>query len=137
MKPGGTWIEMSTLDQADIERLAAVAALKGVRMMEAPVTGGVHKAASGEITVIAGGERDLFDLHLPALQAMGGEIFHAGPLGKAAVIKVITNMLAFIHLIATGEALMLAKRGGIDLTDAFTSSRPVPATASSMRRRAR
>ncbi len=119
MKPGGTWIEMSTLDQADIERLAAVAAQKGVRMMEAPVTGGVHKAASGEITVIAGGERDLFDLHLPALQAMGGEIFHAGPLGKAAVIKVITNMLAFIHLIATGEALMLAKRGGIDLTDAF------------------
>jgi 3-hydroxyisobutyrate dehydrogenase len=119
LKPGGTWIEMSTLDQADIERLAAIAAQKGVRMMEAPVTGGVHKAASGEITVIAGGGRDLFDLHLPALQAMGGEIFHAGPLGKAAVIKVITNMLAFIHLIATGEALMLAKRGGIDLTDAF------------------
>ncbi|WEZ82993.1 NAD(P)-dependent oxidoreductase [Rhizobium sp. 32-5/1] len=119
LKPGGTWIEMSTLDQADIERLAAIATQKGVRMMEAPVTGGVHKAASGEITVIAGGDRDLFDLHLPALQAMGGEIFHAGPLGKAAVIKVITNMLAFIHLIATGEALMLAKQGGIDLTDAF------------------
>jgi len=119
LKRNGTWIEMSTLDQADIERLAAIAAEKGVRMMEAPVTGGVHKAASGEITVIASGDRDLYDLHLPALQAMGGEIFHAGPLGKAAVIKVITNMLAFIHLIATGEALMLAKRGGIDLTDAF------------------
>ncbi len=119
MKPGGTWIEMSTLDKADIERLAAIAAEKGVRMLEAPVTGGVHKAASGEITVIAGGDRDLFDAHRPALEAMGGEIFHAGPLGKAAVIKVITNMLAFIHLIATGEALMLAKQGGIDLTDAF------------------
>jgi 3-hydroxyisobutyrate dehydrogenase len=119
LKPGGTWIEMSTLDTNEVTRLSAVAAAKGIRMMEAPVTGGVHKAASGEITVIAGGDRDLFELHRPALEAMGGEIFHAGPLGKAAVIKVITNMLAFIHLIATGEALMLAKRGGIDLTDAF------------------
>jgi 3-hydroxyisobutyrate dehydrogenase len=119
LRSGGTWIEMSTLDHNDVTRLAAVAADKGVRMMEAPVTGGVHKAASGEITVIAGGAKDLFELHRPALQAMGGEIFHAGDLGKAAVIKVITNMLAFIHLIAAGEALMLAKKGGIDLTDAF------------------
>ena len=119
LKPGGTWIEMSTLDHNEVTRLAAVAAEKGVRMMEAPVTGGVHKAASGEITVIAGGDKDLFELHKPALEAMGGEIFHAGELGKAAVIKVITNMLAFIHLIAAGEALMLAKKGGIDLTDAF------------------
>ena len=119
LAPGGTWIEMSTLDEADIARLSAVAAASGIRMLEAPVTGGVHKAASGDITVIAGGERDLFEMHRPALQAMGGEIFHAGPLGKAAVIKVITNMLAFIHLLATGEALMLAKKGGIDLTDAF------------------
>jgi 3-hydroxyisobutyrate dehydrogenase len=119
LKSGGTWIEMSTLDHNDVARLADVAADKGVRMMEAPVTGGVHKAATGEITVIAGGDKDLFELHKPALQAMGGEIFHAGDLGKAAVIKVITNMLAFIHLIATGEALMLAKKGGIDLTDAF------------------
>ena len=119
LKAGGTWIEMSTLDQNDIERLAALAAARGIRMLEAPVTGGVHRAAAGDITVIAGGDRDLFEAHLPALSAMGGEIFHAGPLGKAAVIKVITNMLAFIHLLATGEALMLAKKGGIDLTDAF------------------
>ncbi|MCB1444966.1 MAG: NAD(P)-dependent oxidoreductase [Rhizobiaceae bacterium] len=119
LKPGGTWIEMSTLDHGDVTRLAAIAAGKGIRMMESPVTGGVHKAATGEITVIAGGDKDLFELHRPALAAMGGEIFHAGELGKAAVIKVITNMLAFIHLIATGEALMLARKGGIDLNDAF------------------
>ena len=50
---------------------------------------------------------------------MGGEIFHMGPLGSAAVIKVITNMLAFIHLVAAGEALMLAKRGGLDLAQAY------------------
>ena len=53
------------------------------------------------------------------LQAMGGEIIHMGPLGSAAVIKVITNMLAFINLVAVGEALMLAKRGGLDLAQSF------------------
>jgi len=119
LKPGGTWIEMSTLDEQEVLRLGKIAADAGIRMLESPVTGGVHLAASGEITVIIGGDSDLYDLHLPAFKAMGKRIFRAGPLGKAAVIKVITNMLAFIHLIATGEALMLAKKGGIDLTDAF------------------
>jgi 3-hydroxyisobutyrate dehydrogenase len=119
LKPGGTWIEMSTLDEKEVLRLGAIAAAHGVRMMEAPVTGGVHLAATGQISVITGGDADLYEQHLPAFQAMGNRIFRAGPLGKAAVIKVITNMLAFIHLVATGEALMLAKTGGIDLTDAF------------------
>ena len=119
LKRGGTWIEMSTLDSAEVEKMAALAAAKGIAMLEAPVTGGVHRAAAGEITVIVGGEAALFARHRPALEAMGGEIHHAGPLGKAAVIKVITNMLAFIHLLAAGEALMLAKMGGIDLAQAF------------------
>jgi 3-hydroxyisobutyrate dehydrogenase len=119
LKRGGTWIEMSTLGRDEILRLAAKAAEKGVATLESPVTGGVHRAAAGEITVLAGGETALFEAHRPALEAMGGEIFHMGPLGAAAVIKVITNMLAFIHLVAAGEALMLAKRGGLDLAQAF------------------
>jgi 3-hydroxyisobutyrate dehydrogenase len=119
MKPGATWIENSTLGRDDIIRLGAVAQGAGVRLLEAPVTGGVHLAARGQITVLAGGDRDLFDLHLPALQAIGNRHFHMGPLGSAAVIKVITNMLAFIHLKACGEALMLAKRGGLDLGQAW------------------
>jgi len=118
-KSGGTWIEMSTLGRDDILRLAARAAEKGVATLESPVTGGVHRAAAGEITVLAGGDKALFETHRPALEAMGGEIFHMGPLGTAAVIKVITNMLAFIHLVAAGEALMLARRGGLDLAQAF------------------
>jgi 3-hydroxyisobutyrate dehydrogenase len=119
MKPGGAWIEMSTNGEAEALRLAKIAADAGVRMLECPVTGGVHLAATGEITVIVGGDPDLFETHRPALEAMGNRIFHVGPIGKAAVIKVITNMLAFIHLLACGEALMLAKRGGIDLAQAF------------------
>jgi 3-hydroxyisobutyrate dehydrogenase len=119
MKPGATWIENSTLGRDEILRLAKSAAAKGVRTLEAPVTGGVHLAARGEITVLAGGNADLVELHRPALEAIGNKLFHMGPLGAAAVIKVITNMLAFIHLVADGEALMLAKRGGLDLAQAW------------------
>ena len=119
LKPGSTWIEMSTLGREEILHLAKIAAGRGVRTLESPVTGGVHLAAHGNVTVLAGGDKDLFELHAPALQAMGGQLFHMGPLGSAAVIKVITNMLAFIHLLADGEALMLAKRGGLDLAQAW------------------
>jgi 3-hydroxyisobutyrate dehydrogenase len=121
LRRGGAWIEMSTSDQHEIARIAALAAEAGIVTLEAPVTGGVHRAAAGEITVLVGGDRAAFEAHLPAFQAMGGEIFHMGELGKASVIKIITNMLAFIHLVAAGEALMLAKRGGLDLAQAFAA----------------
>jgi 3-hydroxyisobutyrate dehydrogenase len=119
LKPGGTWIEMSTNDQTEIEKMAALAKSRGIDVLEAPVTGGVHLAASGAITVIIGGDKAVFEKHRPAFEAMGGKIFHVGELGKASVIKVITNMLAFIHLVADGEALMLAKKGGLDLAQAW------------------
>jgi 3-hydroxyisobutyrate dehydrogenase len=119
LKAGGTWIDMSTNDLKEVKRLAALAADNGIACLEAPVTGGVHKAAAGEITVLVGGDKTVYDDHLPAFRAMGGTIIYMGPLGNASVIKVITNMLAFIHLVAAGEALMLAKRGGLDLTTAF------------------
>jgi 3-hydroxyisobutyrate dehydrogenase len=119
MKPGAHWIENSTLGRDDVLRLGQLAADQGVAMLEAPVTGGVHLAARGQITVLVGGEPALYETHKPALDAIGGQHFHMGPLGSAAVIKVITNMLAFIHLVADGEALMLAKRGGLDLKTAW------------------
>lgn len=119
LKPGGTWIDMSTNDRHELLRLAALATERGITCLESPVTGGVHKAAAGDITVLVGGDEAVYAAHLPALQAMGGQVFYMGPLGSASVIKVITNMLAFIHLVAAGEALMLAKQGGLDLAQAF------------------
>jgi 3-hydroxyisobutyrate dehydrogenase len=106
---------MSTLGRDETLRLAAIAAEHGVDTLESPVTGGVHLAAQGKITVLAGGDKALFERHKPVLHAVGNKLFHMGPLGSAAVIKVITNMLAFIHLAADAEALMLAKRAGLDL----------------------
>lgn len=115
LPPGASWVENSTLGRDDVLRLAGLAQDAGVRLLEAPVTGGVHRAARGEMTVLVGGDEDLCALHMPALRAIGRQIFHMGPLGTAALTKVITNMLAFIHMVAEGEALMVARRGGLDL----------------------
>jgi len=118
---GKHWIEMSTLGRDDVLKFAQVAGDHDVRMLELPVTGGVHLAARGEITMLPGGDQDMVDLHWPAFEAMGNKVFHMGPLGSASIIKVITNMLAFIHLKASAEALMLAKRGGLDLAQSWNA----------------
>jgi 3-hydroxyisobutyrate dehydrogenase-like beta-hydroxyacid dehydrogenase len=116
---GGTWIEMSTNDYAEIEVLAARAQELGIATLACPVTGGVHRAEAGDITVLVGGAPQVFAVHEPALKAMGGHVIHLGGTLQAAVTKVVTNMLAFIHLIAAGEALMLCAKAGVDLSAAY------------------
>jgi 3-hydroxyisobutyrate dehydrogenase len=114
LKAGGTWIEMSTTDMEDLLRLSDVAQGKGIKVLECPVTGGVHLANSGEITVLVGGEEATFKGVEDILQTIGGEIIYMGKMGNASVVKVVTNMLAFIHLIAAGEAMMLPAKYGVD-----------------------
>jgi 3-hydroxyisobutyrate dehydrogenase-like beta-hydroxyacid dehydrogenase len=116
---GSTWLEMSTNDFAEIEALAARAQDLGIAALACPVTGGVHRAEAGDITVFVGGAQQVFAVHEPALKAMGGRVIHLGGIEQAAVTKVVTNMLAFIHLIAAGEALMLCAKAGVDLRAAF------------------
>jgi 3-hydroxyisobutyrate dehydrogenase len=119
MRRGSTWIEMSTNDFAEVEALAARAEGLGIATLACPVTGGVHRAEAGDITVLVGGAQTVFAMHEPALEAMGGRVIHLGGIEQAAVTKVVTNMLAFIHLIAAGEALMLCAKAGVDLRVAF------------------
>jgi len=119
LRRGSTWIEMSTNDFAEVEALAARAQALGIVTLACPVTGGVHRAAAGDITVLVGGAQQVFAMHEPALKAMGGRVIHLGGIEQAAVTKVVTNMLAFIHLIAAGEALMLCAKAGVDLRAAF------------------
>ncbi len=114
LKSGGVWIEMSTTDMDDLLRLSEVAKTKGISVLECPVTGGVHLANSGEITVLVGGEEQTFQRVQDILGTMGGEIIYMGKMGNASVVKVVTNMLAFIHLIAAGEAMMLPAKYGVD-----------------------
>ncbi len=121
LNPGGIWIEMSTTDVEDIQRLSQLAADKSIRVLECPVTGGVHRANSGQITILVGGEKETYAQVEPLLQAMGGEIILVGPIGHATVVKVVTNMLAFINLISCGEAMMLCTKYGVDLDKAYKS----------------
>lgn len=114
LRPGGVWIEMSTTDLDDLQRLAGLAAERGIAVLECPVTGGVHLANSGEITVLVGGDEATFHRVEVLLRTMGGEIIYMGKMGNASVVKVVTNMLAFIHLVAAGEAMMLPAKYGVD-----------------------
>lgn len=114
LRSGGIWIEMSTTDFEDLQRLSSAAAERGISVLECPVTGGVHLANSGEITVLVGGDEATFKQVENLLATMGGEIIYMGKLGNASVVKVVTNMLAFIHLIAAGEAMMLPAKYGVD-----------------------
>ena len=123
MAPGGTWIDTSTNERSETLRLADLCSAQGVGVLEAPVTGGVHKAAEGDITVLVAGDETILDRHRHLLQAIGDPVLYMGPLGNAAIIKVITNMLAFVNLVAVGEALMLARRGGLDLATSFEAIR--------------
>jgi 3-hydroxyisobutyrate dehydrogenase len=119
LRRGSTWIEMSTNDFAEVQALAARAEALGIATLACPVTGGVHRAEAGDITVLVGGAQQVFAMHEPALRAMGGRVIHLGGIEQAAVTKVVTNMLAFIHLIAAGEALMLCAKAGVDLGAAY------------------
>jgi 3-hydroxyisobutyrate dehydrogenase len=119
LQSGGTWIEMSTTDKHEVRRLASIGTKGGIATLEAPVTGGVHLAATGEVTVIVGGDPAVAEAQMPLFRTMGNRVFHVGELGRASDLKVITNMLAFIHLLSCGEALMLAERAGLDLRQAW------------------
>jgi 3-hydroxyisobutyrate dehydrogenase len=119
IRSGSTWIDMSTTNAEEVKRLGAMAAARGCSVLEAPVTGGLTLAKEGGITILVGGDKKVFDANLPLLQAMGGKILLMGPLGSASIVKVITNLLALGHLLIAGEAFLLGKQAGIDLTALF------------------
>lgn len=116
---GRTWIDISTTDRRETQRLAALCADKGIHVLEAPMTGGIPLAHQGKMTILVGGNKDVFEKHLPLFEVIGGKIFYLGPLGSAAVAKVVTNMLAAVHLWTLGEGLMLGKCAGLEMGTLF------------------
>ena len=113
------WLEMSTTDEAEIKRISKKIITKKAIPLDGPVSGGCHRAATGNIAIFVGGERNAFDKILPALTVMGRKILHTGELGSATVLKVITNYLASVHLVALGEAWTVAKKSNLDLAKAY------------------
>ena len=113
------WLEMSTTDEAEIKRIGKKIIAKKAIPLDGPVSGGCHRAATGNIAIFVGGERKAFDKILPALTIMGRKILHTGELGSATILKVITNYLASVHLVALGEAWTVAKKSNLDLAKAY------------------
>ena len=113
------WLEMSTTDEAEIKRISKKIIVKKAIPLDGPVSGGCHRAATGNIAIFVGGSRKAFDKILPALTVMGRKILHTGELGNATILKVITNYLASVHLVALGEAWTVAKKSNLDLAKAF------------------
>ena len=123
LSEGKVWLEMSTTDEAEVRRLGAMVESRGAIPMDCPVSGGCHRAATGNIAILAGGDRRAFEKVLPLLTTMGRRVLHTGPIGSASVLKVITNYLASVNLVSLGEALMVAKKSGMDLSTAYEAIR--------------
>ena len=113
------WLEMSTTDESEVKRIGKKVIEKKAIPLDGPVRGGCHRAATGNIAIFVGGERSAFDKILPVLTIMGRKVLHTGELGSASILKVITNYLASVHLVALGEAWTVAKKSNLDLSKVY------------------
>ena len=113
------WLEMSTTDQSEVKRIGIMVKKKGSHALDVPVSGGCHKAATGNISIFAGGDKKMFKKVLPVLKCMGRKILYTGELGTASILKVITNYLASVHLAALGEAWTVAKKSKLNLNKVY------------------
>ncbi|MGY3923511.1 3-hydroxyisobutyrate dehydrogenase [Aeromonas jandaei] len=107
-------IDCSTIDVASARLVGSAARARGLRFIDAPVSGGVAGAAAGSLTFIVGGDAADFDAAKPVLACMGLNLFHAGPLGAGQIAKMCNNMLLAIHMAGTAEALALGVKEGLD-----------------------
>jgi len=120
---GKIWAEMSTTDKDEVLRLGEKVRAVGAEPVDCPVSGGCHRAATGNIAIFAGCERATFETMLPLLTTMGRRILHTGELGSASVLKVVTNYLATANLLSVCEALVTSKIAGMDLNTTYEAIR--------------
>jgi len=123
MGPGKIWMEMSTTDPAQIEAQAAEVAGRGALAVDCPVSGGCHRAATGNISIFAGCDRAAFDRVLPILTLLGRRVLHTGAVGTASRLKVMTNYLATANLLTLCEALVTMKAQGLDMATTYEAIR--------------
>jgi len=123
ISPGKVWAEMSTTDEEEVKRLGAKVKVMGGEALDCPVSGGCHRAATGNISIFVGGERSSFEKILPIMKVLGRRILHTGALGSASVLKVMTNYLATANLVTLCEALTTAKKAGMDLSTTYEAIR--------------
>jgi 3-hydroxyisobutyrate dehydrogenase-like beta-hydroxyacid dehydrogenase len=108
-------VDMSTIGPSAAQRIGAALHERGVRFLDAPVTGSSPKAEDATLTIMVGGEEPDFARAKPLFEAMGELVVHVGPLGHGQMVKVINNAVAAVNTAVVGEALLVAKRAGVDL----------------------
>ena len=124
-RKGTLCVDMSTIDPAVSRRVAAAAAERGVRFVDAPVSGGTPRATDGTLAIMVGASPEDFQAALPALQAMGANVFHVGPVGSGEVAKLCNNLIAGVAAVAVSEAFRIAEGFGVDpkvVTDVIAKS---------------
>ncbi len=114
MKSGSVIVDMSTNSPTTVRGLAEKTKAKGVTFLDAPVSGGVRGARNATLAIMAGGDKAAFDKCEPLLKAMGANVFYCGDIGAGNVVKLVNNMLAFIHMMGAAEAVVLGKKAGVD-----------------------
>lgn len=119
LSEGMIWAEMSTTDESEVRRIAALVDAKGALPIDCPVSGGCHRAATGNISIFAGCARETFETALPVLTVMGRRVLHTGDIGSASMLKVMTNYLATANLLTLCEALTTCKAAGMDLNTTY------------------
>jgi len=113
-RPGHTVICMSTIDPLAVRRLGERLAARGIALLDAPVSGGTERAASGELSIIVGGAAETVAACQDLFRAMGARVFHMGALGQGLAMKLVNNMLIQVNTVAVAEALVLGVKAGLD-----------------------
>jgi 3-hydroxyisobutyrate dehydrogenase-like beta-hydroxyacid dehydrogenase len=112
--PGKALIEMTTCTAATMQKVARPLSAAGVRLLDAPVSGGTTGAAEGKLTIMVGGDVEVLGEFEALLRTMGTKIVHVGPVGQGKVVKIVNQAMAATHLLAIGEAFALGVRCGAD-----------------------
>lgn len=113
-KSGGAIFDMSTNSPSVVRDLCAKAQAKGVALLDSPVSGGVRGARNATLAIMVGGAKAEYDKYESTLKAMGANVIHCGDIGAGNVVKLVNNMLAFIHMMGAAEAMVLGAKAGVD-----------------------
>lgn len=121
VKPGTIVIDMSTISPIKTREMASRFAERGIKMLDAPVSGGDIGARNGTLSIMVGGDKDAFDEATPVFQAMGKTITHIGGNGDGQICKAVNQILVGMNVLGVAEALVFAKKAGVDVKKVYTA----------------
>ena len=132
-RPGAAYFDLSTTDPSTILRIAARAEGSGVRVLDAPVSGGTGGAEAGTLCVMVGGDRDAYDEFKPVLDLIGSQTMYCGPLGSGAVCKIVNNLIGLSVGVLLSEAFTMGVKWGVDAQTLFDAVSKSSGNTTSMR----